>query len=68
MAAPETACYARARKGGSLSELLGYSDLINVKHFSTESINFVPRRYHDACTQYIIGLHFWRHPNHGIAS
>jgi hypothetical protein len=56
VAAPETACYARARKGGSLSELLGYSDLINIKHFSTESINFVPRRYHDACTQCIIGL------------
>jgi hypothetical protein len=34
VAAPETACYARARKGGSLSELLGYSDLINSKNIS----------------------------------
>ena len=34
VAAPETACYARARKGGSLSELLGYSDLIKLKNIS----------------------------------
>ena len=58
VAAPETACYARARKGGSLSERTAWLFRSHQfkKHFSTESINFLPRRYHDACTQYLIGL------------